>query len=532
MRRLEAWADRSPAVGRLRQAIPPAQARGLRRRAIQLAVVLGLGALVGVGVGAVIHIPSVESLGDFAPSLITELHAVDGTVFRGYAHERRMLLEEGEVPANLKNVLLAAEDKNFYQHGGLDLAAIVRSSLIDLQQGRLATGASTLTMQLARTYFQLSREKWWRRKVEETLLAVELEKRLSKEQILTLYCNVINLGEGRYGFKAAGKHYFGKEVADLTVPEAATLAAILPRPSELSPYRKPEEVLRRRNIILGRVLREGMMTRAEYDAAIATPLGLVKRERRPDPGRHLAEEVRRHLEANYGVESIYDRGLQVYTTLDVTMQRAAERVARDGLAQLDRRKGWRNATYRLEAPDPDTATLPSWPDGSPRTGEWYEGIVVQVSPTEATVRIAGDTFTLDRAGAKWTGAATLTRLLKRGDVAWFEVLPDDEERAAKASSDRASTRRAARVESSTRSRRRSDACRAAPGAGDGDRAPAASSRRPARCARWSAAGTSRAASSTAPRRRNVRWGRPSSRSSTARRSRPGSRPPTPCSTRR
>ncbi|HEX2463533.1 MAG TPA: PBP1A family penicillin-binding protein, partial [Thermoanaerobaculia bacterium] len=436
VQRLEAWADRSPTVGRLREAVPQEQARGLRRRAIQLAVVLGVGAAVGVGVGAVIHIPSVESLGDFAPSLITELHAVDGTVFRGYAHERRMLLEEGEIPANLKNVLLAAEDKNFYQHGGLDLGAIVRSSLIDLQEGRRAYGASTLTMQLARTYFQLSREKMWKRKIEEALLAVELEKRLSKEQILTLYCNVINLGEGRYGFKAASLHYFGKEVADLTMPEAATLVAILPRPSERSPYRKPDVVLRYRNIILGRALREGMMTRAEHDAAIATPLGLIKRERRPDPGRHLAEEVRRHLEANYGVESIYDRGLQVYTTLDVTMQRAAERVARDGLAQLDRRKGWRNATYRLEAPDPDSATLPSWPDGSPRSGEWYEGIVVQVAPTEATVRIAGDAFTLDRDGAKWTGAATLTRLVKRGDVAWFEVLPDDEERAAKASSDR------------------------------------------------------------------------------------------------
>jgi penicillin-binding protein 1A len=336
-----------------------------------------------------------------------------------------MLLEEGEVPANLRNVLLAAEDKNFFEHGGLDLAAIVRSTLIDLREGRRAYGASTLTMQLARTYFELSREKVWRRKIEEALLAVELEKRLSKEQILTLYCNVINLGEGRYGFKAASRHYFGKEVDQLTVPEAATLVAILPRPSERSPYRKPDVVLSYRNTILGRVLREGMITREQHDTYVASPLGLVKRERRPDPGRHLAEEVRRHLEATYGVESIYDRGLQVYTTLDVTMQRAAERVARDGLAQLDRRKGWRNATYRLEAPDPDTATLPSWPDGSARSGEWYEGIVTQVSPTEAAVRIAGETFTLDRQGAKWTGAATLTRLLERGDVAWFEILPDD-----------------------------------------------------------------------------------------------------------
>jgi penicillin-binding protein 1A len=432
-------------MAKLRDLLPASHASLLRRRLIQLAVVVIAGVIAGVGVAAVIHIPSVESLDQFSPSLITELHAQDGTVFRGYARERRMLLEEGEVPENLRNVLLAAEDKNFYQHGGLDLAAIVRSVVIDVREGRLATGASTITMQLAKIYFDLSREKWWRRKIEQALLAVELEKRLSKEQILTLYCNVMNLGEGRYGFKAASLHYFGKDVSELTVPEAATLVAILPRPSERSPYRKPDVVIRYRNTILGRVLREGMMTRAEYEAAIATPLNLVKRERRPDPGRHLAEEVRRHLEANYGVESIYDRGLQVYTTLDVPMQRAAERVARDGLAQLDRRKGWRNATYRLEEGDPDTAKLPSWPDGSPRDGEWYEGIVTEVAPTSARVRIAGETFTLEHAGAKWTGAITLTRLLKRGDVAWFEVLPPKEDEDAK-EKEKATAAESAKVE--------------------------------------------------------------------------------------
>jgi len=411
------------AASRLRSAGPSPERRRGARRLLHLAVALGLGALAGVGVAAVIRIPSVDALSEFAPSLTTELHAADGAVFKTYAHERRLLLEAGEIPDTLRNVLLAAEDKNFYRHGGLDLAAIVRSSLIDLRTGRYETGASTITMQLARTYFQLSREKKWRRKVEEALLAVELEKRLSKEQILTLYCNVINLGEGRYGFKAASRHYFGKEVAQLTVPEAATLTAIIPLPSRLSPYRKPEEVLRRRNVILGRVLREDMITRAEHDAAVAAPLGLVKRERRPDPGRHFAEEVRRYLEANYGVDGIYSRGLQVHTTLDLTMQRAAERVVRDGLAELDRRKGWRAATYRLEEGDPATASLPSWPEDGARAGDWYEGIVREVGAERATVRIAGEDYLLDRAGWKWTGTARLDRLLEPGDVAWFEVLP-------------------------------------------------------------------------------------------------------------
>jgi penicillin-binding protein 1A len=424
---MRAAIERSPLLRRVAAAVPPAHAERVRRRLLQLGLVVALGALAGVGVAAVIHIPSIDALGEFAPSLTTELRAADGTVFKTYAHERRMMLEEGEVPPILRNVLLAAEDKNFYQHSGLDLAAIVRSSLIDLREGRLATGASTLTMQLARTYFELNRQKWWRRKIEEALLAVDLEKRLSKEQILTLYCNVINLGEGRYGFKAASRYYFGKEVADLTVPEAATLTAILPLPSVLSPYRKPEEVKRRRDIILGRVYREGMISRDEYQAALETPLGLVKRERRPEPGRHLAEEVRRHLETAYGVAGIYERGLQVHTTLDLAMQRAAERVIRDGLAQLDRRKGWRAATYRLESGDPATATLPSWPDGEARAGDWYEGIVVEVGQERAAVRVAGEVFTLERDGAKWTGASSLKRLLEPGDVTWFEVLAEDEE---------------------------------------------------------------------------------------------------------
>ncbi|HVR28184.1 MAG TPA: PBP1A family penicillin-binding protein [Thermoanaerobaculia bacterium] len=428
--RLRRAARHSPVLSRLAAAVPPSRARDVRRRLLQLALVLALGALAGVGVAAVIHIPSVDALGEFAPSLITEVRAADGSVFKTYAHERRMLLEEGEVPATLRNVLLAAEDKNFYRHGGLDLAAIVRSSLIDLREGRLATGASTITMQLARTYFQLNREKWWRRKIEEALLTVELEKRLSKEQILTLYCNVQNLGEGRYGFKAASRYYFGKDVGDLGVAEAATLTAILPAPSRLSPYRRPDEVTQRRNVILGRVLREGMITREEYEVAAAAPLGLVQRERRPEPGRHLAEEVRRHLEAEYGVESIYARGLQVHTTLDLAMQRAAERVVRDGLAELDRRKGWRAATYRLEEVDPAVATLPSWPEGTARSGEWYEGIVLEVGSERAAIRVAGEVFALDRAGVKWTGAGSLRRLLEPGDVAWFEVLPDDQEEKA------------------------------------------------------------------------------------------------------
>lgn len=410
--------------------LAPAARRWLRLGALQLGAVLLLGAVVGVGVAAVIHIPSVEALKDFSPGLITEVHARDGATFRSYARERRMLLEEGEIPDVLRDALLAAEDKNFYEHGGLDLAAILRSSMIDLTSGEYRTGASTITMQLARTYFGLSREKLWRRKIQEALLAVELEKRLSKEQILTLYANIINLGEGRYGVKAATRHYFDKEVADLTVSEAATLAAIIPAPSVLSPYRKPEAVERGRNEILGRMLRQGVISRQQHDAAVAAPLDLVERRRTPGAGRYFAEEVRRYLENEYGVDSLYERGLRVHTTLDLEMQRAAERALRDGLSGIDRAKGWRNETGRVETAELSQASLPSWSETPPQPGEWHRGIVLEVGARRAEVRIGENRYWLEREGAEWTGRSDLRRLLEAGDVAWFEVLADGAEPGA------------------------------------------------------------------------------------------------------
>ncbi len=408
---------------------PRSTAHIVRRRLLQFLGIFVLGVTTGVGVAAVIKIPSVDAIGDFSPGLITEVQDAHGVPFRTYAIERRMLLEEGEISPVLRQALLAAEDKNFYEHGGLDLAATVRSAIINLRRGRRATGASTITMQLARTYFNLSREKKWQRKVQETLISVELEKRLSKEQILTLYCNIINLGEGRYGMKAAADYYFGKSVADLTLSEATSLTAIIPRPSERSPYRRPDVVIRERNVILGRMLQEKMISKEDYDTATSAPLDLITRKRTPEPGRYFAEDVRRYMETNHGVDSLYQRGLRIHTTLDLPMQRAAERAVRNGLSRLDRRKGWRRATRRLDEGEvAETVELASWPEQL-QLEDWYEGVVLEVDREVARIRIGNGTFVLDLEGADWTGTKDLRRLFEAGEIAWFELLELEESQA-------------------------------------------------------------------------------------------------------
>jgi membrane peptidoglycan carboxypeptidase len=222
---------------------------------VPTAVVL-LGALAGVGFAGMIRMPRVDSLADFTPSLITELFDRDGRVFATYAREKRVLLDEGEIPELLQQAILAAEDANFFQHGGVDAQGVARAAFKNLGAGRKAMGGSTITMQLARQLY-LNPKKTWRRKIEEALLAVELEKTYAKQQILTLYANLIFFGHGNYGFEAAARSFFDKSVDELTLPEAAMLAGIPQRPSTYSPYRRPDLVLARRDYVLRRMWEVG-----------------------------------------------------------------------------------------------------------------------------------------------------------------------------------------------------------------------------------------------------------------------------------
>ncbi len=441
-----------------RQAPPdPAETTSGRRRRLMIIgvyplLIAALAAATGIGVAASIDRPQVETLDDFVPKLVTRIfdrralelievqeargakpdkEVLASHVYKTYSRENRVLLEEGQLPKLLQDAILATEDANFFTHGGIPpLKSIARAMLANIREGRSAEGASTITMQLARDVFKLDRAKKFKRKFEETLLAVELEKKFSKQQILTMYANLINLGHGNYGMEAASRNYFNKSVADLTLAEAATLAGIPQRPSDYSVYRRPERVIWRRNIVLGRMAAVGFITEEERDRAREEPLLVAERRRKSDLGPYFAEDVRRFLISTYDDTELYDRGLQVYTTMDPVIQRATEDAVREKLAALDHEKGWRGAKDHLDAEDLETVLLPSWPVREPVAGQWYEGLVLASDRNKAEVKIGDKTYELARPGIEWTRKSRPDKLLKRGDVAWFRLEAADQAESA------------------------------------------------------------------------------------------------------
>jgi penicillin-binding protein 1A len=406
------------------QLVPPGRGRPrLLRWTLPLLAALLAGAVAGVAVAAAIHMPRVDALADFTPSLVTQLYANDGTVVATFARERRVMLKEAQIPRTLQQAVLASEDSNFFHHGGIDAMGVARAAVTDLKAGHVVEGASTITMQLARSLF-LSRERTWRRKVEEAFLAVELEKNYSKQQILTLYLNLVNLGHGNYGVEAASRYYFGKPAAKLTLAEAATLVGIIPAPSRYSPYRTPDVVLKNRNRVLRRMVEEGFITPAQHDQAMAQPLLVATQQDETMTAPYFSEEIRKHLETKYGATALYEGGMQVRTTLDRRIQEATERAVRESLVRLDHRRGWRGPIAKLDTRDLrglETQQLPTWSRGKPVPERWYQGLVLESAATTARVKIGENVYTLDAAGIAWTSRKSPNALLKRGDVAWFRL---------------------------------------------------------------------------------------------------------------
>jgi penicillin-binding protein 1A len=391
------------------------------------AIAILLGVLGGVGIASIINMPKVESLSEFTPGVITRLFDRDGEVFATYAKEKRVLIEEGEVPLLLQNAVLAAEDSNFFQHGGIDAEGVLRAMTQNLRQGRLAMGGSTITMQLARQLY-LTPKKTWQRKAEEALLAVELEKKFSKQQILTLYCNLIFMGHGNYGMESAARAYFGKTVQDVDLSEAAVLAGIPQRPSAYSPYKSPDLVITRRDYVLRRMWEEGYIAEEEYRETLDLPLLVVPNRQKDLRAPYFAEEVRRYLETTYGTEGLLEQGLQVDTTLDPAIQAATEEALQQGLVRLDQRQGWRGALHHVESEDLEGYELPSWRDVELQAGRWYEALVTGVSSRSAEVRIGETLLRMDPEGMKWTRHQDPRRVLKTGDVVWVSLsAPEGEE---------------------------------------------------------------------------------------------------------
>jgi penicillin-binding protein 1A len=378
---------------------------------------IAVGAAVGLLFVYQSDLPEIHALEDYRPNVVTELYADDGQPIGSFALQRRILLTYEQVPRVLKDAILVTEDQHFEEHWGVDFPRVIEAAARNILERRKAEGASTLTMQLARVLF-LTPEKSFRRKIQETMLAIQIERHYTKQQIFAMYCNQIYLGHGSYGFEAASEFYFGKPVGQLTVAEAALLAGIIRGPI-YSPILHPQRALGRRNLVIARMAAEGKISKKDAEEASVKPVGLHVSAPRNELAPYFVEEIRQYLERTYGTEAVHEQGLRVYTTLNVAMQRAANQSVRDGLHLYDRRHGWRGNLPNILRDR--LGTLESYQNeewrGTIEKGRYVTGLVTAVDSTSATIKIGPFKTVLTPPDFSWTGRRSASQLLKAGDLA-------------------------------------------------------------------------------------------------------------------
>jgi penicillin-binding protein 1A len=398
------------------------------------ALLIGLSALALLAIGGLVAIfvviqhysrglPDYRQLADYKPAVVTRVQAGDGELLAEFSTEKRIFVPVASIPKLVKEAFIAAEDKNFYQHHGVDPEGIIRAALTDLHNlhsDKRPVGASTITQQVARN-FLLTNEVSISRKIKEMILAYRIEQVLSKEQILELYLNEIYLGLSSYGVAAASLDYFDKPMDELTVAECAFLAALPKAPDRYYREKNRDAALERRNYVIGRMLEDGYITQAQADAATAEPLVIhPAKATEIVPAGHFTEEVRRELLAKYGKDGLYGGGLSVRTTLDPKLQAVAVKSLRDGLVNYDERHGWRGPVTRLTslsgwAQQLAKMALPEGAEG------WKLAVVLDAKADDAKIGFSdGTTATLTLADMKWTNRAKVTSVMQGGDVVLVE----------------------------------------------------------------------------------------------------------------
>ncbi len=366
-------------------------------------------------------LPQVTDLERYRPSSITELYDQKGNVIGTFALQRRVIARYEDYPKVLRDAVISIEDKDFERHWGIDLWRVMGAAYRDLASGSRAQGASTLTMQLSRNLF-LTADRKFGRKVQEIMLAIQIERRFTKEQIFTLYANQIFLGHGVYGFEAGSEFYFGKHARDLTIEEAALLAGLPKGPSAYSPVNNPDKAQRRRNLVINNMMEDGRITAQQAQEAKSRPLNLRLQSDPNNLAPYFVEEIRRYLEKKYGTDQVHEGGLRVYTTLDMDLQRTANRALLDGLAAYERRHGWKGHVRNVIAAGEDFSLYehPDW-NHSPEPGSYFHALVTSVAQGEATVKVGKYRGQIRPADMSWTGHHSPNEILSVGDVVYVRV---------------------------------------------------------------------------------------------------------------
>ncbi|MBY5744206.1 penicillin-binding protein 1A [Rhizobium leguminosarum] len=417
-----------------------------------MACVLFLVAAAGIAIylaNVAKDLPDYAVLNSYAPPVTTRVHAGNGALMAEYAKEKRLFLPIQAVPDRVKAAFLSAEDKNFYNHPGVDLTGLGRAILVNLQNfgsGRRPVGASTITQQVAKN-FLLSSDQTIDRKIKEAILSFRIEQAYSKDKILELYLNEIFFGLNSYGIAGAALTYFNKSVTELTVAEAAYLASLPKGPANYHPFRHPEAALERRNWVIDRMVENGYVSQPDGEEAKKQPLGVTARTTGPSlfASDYFAEAVRRQLIDQYGEKVLYEGGLSVRTSLDPQMQLAARKALQDGLVTYDERRGFHGPIKQIDASGDWGKALADIPTLSD-VPEWRLAIVLAVSDSTVDIglqpakdgsgKVAADRQrgTIDAKNMQWAfrsadGARKTTKspvgAVSPGDVVYVAKLGDD-----------------------------------------------------------------------------------------------------------
>jgi penicillin-binding protein 1A len=380
-----------------------------------------LGAMASVGVYFYLssNLPQIGSLTEYHPPIITTVYSDDNRKIAEFFDERRIIKPLNEIPQELINAFIAAEDSRFYKHKGIDFYSIVRAFIKNLQAGTIVQGGSTITQQVTKS-FLLSPERSYTRKIKEAILAYRIDKAFNKDEVLFLYLNQIYLGHGAYGVEAAAGNYFGKSARDLNLAECAILAGLPQAPSKYSPFKHPERAKQRQIYVLNRMVEEGFISNIQATEAINTAVEIKPRrnwyiEEIP----YYTEQVRRYVEQKYGREALYTQGLQIYTAASIEMQKTAREEIEKGLYDLDKRQGYRGPEKNLAPEEIETFSkaIEAEQELNPlEAGQTVKGVVLKVDDKKkvVTVRIGNALGQIVLEDLQWARKPDL-------DVAYYEA---------------------------------------------------------------------------------------------------------------